>query len=143
MAVARRLESAVRGTDMVLRWGGEEFLIYAPETDRGQIASLVSRVLHAIGATPVQAGSGDIPVTVTAGVVSLPIGTDDCTNWEVAVRLADWALYQGKKKNRNQARIVERMHAPAEEALAVLEGRASGDPEAMLALETVAGPGRP
>lgn len=67
--VARRLQAAVRDTDMVLRWGGEEFMIYAPETGRDQVAAVVSRVLHAIGATPVQTGSGAVPVTITAGVV--------------------------------------------------------------------------
>jgi diguanylate cyclase (GGDEF)-like protein len=140
--VARRLQSAVRDTDMVLRWGGEEFLIYAPETSHGQVGTLVSRVLHAIGGTPVETGSGAIPVTITAGVAALPIGTDDNTNWELAVRLADWALYQGKKNHRNQAQIIGRVHAPAEQALAVLEGRASGDARALLELQTVAGPGQ-
>ncbi len=141
--VARRLQATVRDTDMVLRWGGEEFLIYAPETDRGQAGGLASRVLHAIGGTPVQTGSGAIHVTITAGVVALPIGADDCTDWETAVRLADWALYQGKKNQRNQAQVIERIHVPAAEALAVLEGRAGGDAHALLDLHTVAGPARP
>lgn len=144
--VARRLTTAVRDTDMVLRWGGEEFLIYAPGTDPAYIDVLAKRVLDAIGAGPVDADSCTVPVTVTAGVVSLPFadaGSDDGADWQRAVRLADWALYQGKAQGRNQARIITRLRAPADTVMTSLDGAAGGAvPDGMVEMACVHGPGK-
>jgi diguanylate cyclase (GGDEF)-like protein len=139
--VARRLTAAVRDTDMVVRWGGEEFMVYAPGTDPGSIAGMAGRILGAVGAAPVDAGNCTIPVTVTAGIFSLAPGAVDEADWHSAVRLADWALYQGKTGGRNQARLVTRLYAPAETVLATLES-GSGDAsfDALLELECVHGP---
>jgi len=144
--VARRLAATVRNTDMVLRWGGEEFLVYAPGTDPAHIGILARRVLDAVGAGPVDAGSCTVPVTVTAGVVSLPFaGTapDDGADWQRAVRLADWALYQGKAQGRNQARIITRLCAPAGAVMAALDGAAGGPaPDGLVDMACVHGPGK-
>ena len=125
--VACRLNAVMRDTDMVLRWGGEEFLIYAPHADPGHIAEMIGRVLTAIGATPVDAGSCMVPVTMTAGVISLPFaGSAECNaDWQSGIRLADWALYYGKTHGRNQARIVTGLLAPLETVLASLDNAAS------------------
>ena len=125
--VAHRLHATVRDSDMVLRWGGEEFLIYAPDTDRAQMTTLASRVLQAVGSTPVPTESGPIPVTISAGVVGLPLGSDACNDWEVALRLADWALYQCKANGRNQAQVITAIDGNSESVLAILEGRTAGE----------------
>jgi len=138
--VARRLTTAVRDTDMVVRWGGEEFMVYAPGTDPEYIAVLVRRILDAIGSAPVDADTCTVPVTVTAGVVSLPPAAGGEVDWQSATRLADWALYQGKTGGRNQARLITRLHAPAETVLAALDGAAA--PGGLLELECVQGPRR-
>jgi diguanylate cyclase (GGDEF)-like protein len=137
---ARRMTSAVRDTDMVLRWGGEEFMIYAPGTDTEHVATLVKRVLDAVGSSPVDAHACKVPVTVTAGVVSLPIDgvADVRTDWQCAVRLADWALYQGKAQGRNQARIVTRLAGSAGDVTAALDG--GGLAEGSIELARVDGP---
>ncbi len=128
--VARRLCAAVRESDMVMRWGGEEFLIYAPDADPAHVAAIVARVLDGTAATPVAAGAGKIPVTLTAGVVTLPLPgrANDGADWEAGIRLADWALYQGKDKGRNQARIVTGLLAPLDSVLAALDGADAGAP---------------
>ncbi|WP_322402363.1 diguanylate cyclase [Massilia luteola] len=139
--VARRLAAAVRDTDMVVRWGGEEFMIYAPATDTGSVAGMAVRILETVGTAPVDAGSCRIPVTLTAGVVALPPVTGDAFDWQCAVRLADWALYQGKAQGRNQARIVTRLCAAAATVMAALERDGDGAVVgALLALDCVHGP---
>ncbi|NHZ92731.1 diguanylate cyclase [Massilia sp. CCM 8733] len=128
--VARRLCAAVRESDMVMRWGGEEFLIYAPGADPAHVADIVARVLDGTGATPLEAGAGKVPVTLTAGVVTLPLpgAGPDGGDWERAIRLADWALYHGKENGRNQARIVTGLLAPLESVLAAAGGAQAGAP---------------
>ena len=141
--VAKRLGAAVRDSDMVLRWGGEEFLVYAPGTDPAHVAVLARRILDAIGTGPVDARTCMVPVTVTAGVVPLPPGGDGA-DWQDAIRLADWALYQGKAQGRNQARIVERLGAPASAVLAAIDGAAGeASPGAMMDVACVPGPRQP
>jgi len=138
--VAKRLGAAVRDSDMVLRWGGEEFMIYAPGTDPDHVAALVRRVLESIGASPVDADTCKVPVTLSAGVVWLPMAGAGDIDWQQAVRLADWALYQGKAGGRNQARIVTRLSAPAGEVLARLEGDKDAAPAGLVELARVDGP---
>jgi diguanylate cyclase (GGDEF)-like protein len=139
--VARRLAVAVRDTDMVVRWGGEEFLIHAPGMDPDSVAAMAGRVLESVGATPVDAGNCRIPVTLTAGIVALAPLADDQFDWQAAVRLADWALYQGKAQGRNQARIVTRLCASAATVMAALESDDDGPGVGtLLALDCVHGP---
>jgi len=141
--VARRLAAAVRDTDMVVRWGGEEFLVYAPAMDPGSIAGMAGRILETVGTAPVDAGGCRIPVTLTAGVVAVPFVAGDAFDWRCAMRLADWALYQGKAQGRNQARIVTRLCASAATVMAALERDGDGDGAAvgaLLALDCLHGP---
>lgn len=121
--VANRLRSAVRDSDMTLRWGGEEFLIYAPKTKPALLAPLVERVLKAIGTTPVLVGNNAIPVTVSAGYISLPFSgvPESACNWEKAMQLADMALYMGKVNGRNRAYGLLSLLVPYEQALPELE----------------------
>lgn len=137
--VAGRLAAAVRESDMVVRWGGEEFMIHAPGMDPDCVAGMAGRILETIGAQPVDAGSCAIPVTLSAGIVALPPAADAAFDWQCAVRLADWALYQGKTQGRNQACIVTGLHAPAASVMAALESDAA-DAQALLALDCVHGP---
>ena len=140
--VARRLTAAVRDTDLVLRRGGEEFLIFAPGTGPVHIEDLIGRVLAGIGGTPVDAGSCLVPVTMTAGVITLPLPslTGAGFDWERGIQLADWALYQGKVKGRNQARIITRVDAPVETVLASLSAAPGSDGQGLVEITCVRGP---
>ncbi len=121
--VAKRLRHAVRDTDMSLRWGGEEFLVFAPKTRPEQLTPMVERVLRLIGATPVIVGQNTIPVTVSAGYISLPFSDvpEEMCNWEKAMQLADMALYLGKVNGRNRAYGLLKLLVPYEQALPELE----------------------
>ena len=141
--VARRLTLAVRDTDMVLRWGGEEFLVYAPGASPAHVKEVVKRVLDAVGSTPVDAQTCSVPVTLSAGVVALPAcaGPDTAPDGQRGLRLADWALYRGKANGRNQAWIVSGLKAPLAAVLEAIDGGGDGAAvEALVEMRCVRGP---
>ena len=119
--VGRRLRSAMRESDMVLRWGGEEFLVYSQGISQEQRPLLVQRILDAIAATPVVLEDGSaLAISATAGAVSLPFAQEagderepaPQPDWEQAIALADRALYKGKEAGRNRGYIVARLRRP-------------------------------
>ncbi len=142
--IAARLSRLVRDTDMALRWGGEEFLIYAPETDGDLLRMMVERLLRSVCSTPVQLGELSIPVTLTAGFIALPfsgLSEEDC-GWEKAILLCDLALYLGKEHGRNRAVGLVRMEAPGAAALAAVENDLlAAAQQGIVELVEVAGPG--
>ena len=141
--VARRLRSSVRDSDMVLRWGGEEFLIYSPRSNPAQLKSLVERILRSIGEESVKVDGENVPVTLTAGFISLPFSglPETVCNWEKALQIADMALYLGKVNGRNRAYGVSKLLIAYEEALPVLDHDLSAAIKAgMVELVEVHGP---
>lgn len=108
---------------MVLRWGGEEFLIYSPKSNPAQLKKLVERVLSSIGENPIQVGENAIPLTVTAGFISLPFSgiPEEVCSWEKAMQMADMALYLGKAHGRNRAYGLARLLVPHEQAMPILD----------------------
>ena len=113
--VGRRLRDATRETDMVLRWGGEEFLVYSQGVAPAQRMPLVRRMLDAIAVTPVLLADGTaLRISATAGAVSLPLtGENDArVEWEQAIALADRALYKGKEAGRNRGFLVTGLQRP-------------------------------
>lgn len=141
--VAQRLKNAVRESDMVLRWGGEEFLVYSPGSNLQQLTALAERLLRAIGAQPMLVAGQTIAVTVTAGFIALPYAgiSEAICNWEKTLQIADMALYLGKVNGRNRAYGVGPLLVPAQEALPVLDHDLSAALKAgMLELIEVIGP---
>lgn len=96
---AGRLLQHLRESDSLARWGGEEFLVLAPETDLQQAHHLAQRLLEAIRETPM---SG-VHVTLSLGVACYREGDS------VAVILsrADEAMYRAKAAGRNQVVLEE------------------------------------
>jgi diguanylate cyclase (GGDEF)-like protein len=103
--LARRLKEAVRSEDLVVRWGGEEFLIFAPHLGAAQTEGLAERVLRGIADAPVVVGDGAaLRVTVSIGYARFPLPPHELrVAWEQAVNLADMALYTAKAQGRNRA----------------------------------------
>ncbi len=121
--IAKRLRSTVRDTDMVMRWGGEEFLVFSPKANAAHLKSLAQRVLNVIGKEPIAVGDKMMTITVTGGFLSLPfsgLSETDC-NREKAIQIADMALYLGKVNGRNRAYGLNRLLAPFEQVMPVLE----------------------
>ncbi len=141
--VATRLRNVVRDDDMLMRWGGEEFLIFSPKSNPEQITSLVDRVLRTIGETAFVHGDLSIPVTVTAGFISVPFSDvpEDVCDWERALQIADMALYLGKTHGRNRAYGLSKLLVPHEDAIPTLtHDLAAGIKQNMVEVIEVLGP---
>jgi two-component system, cell cycle response regulator len=95
--IAEILSKAVRGSDMVFRYGGEEFLVLLPETNLEGAAALAEKIRVAADAQLF--GDGHIfPMTLSAGVASL---SDHESGHDMIAR-ADMALYNAKAGGRNR-----------------------------------------
>lgn len=105
--VARRINSAARLSDAVIRWGGEEFLLLSRYTDRKEAHILASRVLEAVGSKPykVDGGNSDLQICCSIGWAAFPWKGAEPTlvSHDQVLVLADFALYQAKGMGRNQA----------------------------------------
>lgn len=121
--IGQRLKQLTRQGDMVLRWGGEEFLIVLRNLNQTALTNFTNRALQVIGSTPVPYQNSSIPVTASAGFLTLPFaGVDESQlNWEKALKLADMALYMGKVHGRNRGYGLVALHRPYEELKTQLE----------------------
>ncbi len=97
--VGRRLGKAVRETDFIGRYGGEEFVVILPETHTSDAALIAEKMRELIAERPVFFEGRPINVTVSIGVAELNSGM---TNYEEVFQCADRALYISKENGRNQ-----------------------------------------
>ena len=100
--VARVLSGAVRASDDVGRWGGEEFLVLLPDADSAEAEVAAERLREQIAATVFHADAHTIAVTVSIGVAVLEGPRLETTGLDVLIRVADAALYHGKAQGRNR-----------------------------------------
>ncbi len=105
--MARRLSSSIRDSDVLVRWGGEEFLIVSRYTDRGDAEWLAQRVLSAVADKPIiLATSGETMYrTCSLGWAAFPWFADDprAITYEEVLTLADRGLRQAKQLGKNRA----------------------------------------
>jgi diguanylate cyclase (GGDEF)-like protein len=99
-AVGSVLESTLRESDVIGRWGGEEFLILLPDNDREAAYLAAERVREAIAAVTVV--GVERAITASLGVATLP---DDGADIATLTRNADRALYTAKARGRNRVEM--------------------------------------
>jgi len=122
--VAKRLSSALREDDLVVRWGGEEFLIVVKAREPAYAQALAQRLLDLIAQPAIAHGQQMISVTASIGFASFPIEPHGLNlNWERAIDLVDTVMYMAKAHGRNKAYGIERIEAADEEQLALLTNR--------------------
>jgi len=96
--IGELIRENIREIDIVGRYGGEEFCVILPDTDRDGANFAAERIRSAIEKTPVKAYDITLHVTISIGVSVFP---GDGKNLEEVIDKADWALYRAKKKGRN------------------------------------------
>ena len=97
--VAKRILSAVRGIDKVVRFGGDEFCVILPQTDQEQAIAVANRISRAIATSPLHIDAS-IEVTITAsfGIATYPL---HAMTKDALIRQADAAMYRVKSTTKN------------------------------------------
>ena len=105
--MARRLSSSIRHSDVLVRWGGEEFLIVSRYTDRAEAELLAQRVLSSVADIPFNVGpSGEsMRRTCSMGWAAFPWFLDDprSVSYEEVLTIADRGLHRAKQAGKNCA----------------------------------------
>ena len=99
------IKRCARETDVVARFGGDEFAIILPDTGSEGASQVGERVRERLCAHPFLAGHGlNLHMTASVGVATLP---DVAASAEELVRAADMAMYQVKDSGKNGVRIAQ------------------------------------
>lgn len=98
---ARLISSFVRKSDVVGRFGGEEFIVFLPEVSNGSTSLVAEGIRKKIEETPFEG----ISVTVSIGFAEATLGHQARQDYNQLIQKADQALYKAKKTGRN--RVVE------------------------------------
>jgi len=100
--LAQCSQRSVREVDLIGRYGGEEFVIFLPETDSATAMLVAERLRASIAAVPIKVSDQELHITVSIGVS----GKDENTlELETLIARADQAMYVAKYKGRNQVAI--------------------------------------
>jgi diguanylate cyclase (GGDEF)-like protein len=99
--LSARLRGIIRETDLLFRWGGEEFVVLMPHTGPGEAAALGERIRSAVAERPFAASETrpEVAVTVSVGVAGTGEGPSDP---DALLARADAACYRAKESGRNQ-----------------------------------------
>lgn len=98
-AVAGTCRRVIREGDVLIRYGGEEFLVLLPGAGHDDIAEIGERIRRAVEATVVEDGASRVGVTVSLGGTTY---RDSADSPERLVALADQALYEAKEGGRDR-----------------------------------------
>lgn len=120
--VATRLSASLREQDVLIRWGGEEFLAYLPGLSAEEAGHVCKRLLAAVSRTPIAVDAQELTVTVSLGFCPKPADADASgPDWEQLVHLADLCLYLAKTAGRNQAFGISDANALTPDAIAAAD----------------------
>ena len=98
-AVAQRLQAALRKSDTVARWGGDEMILLLPEIHHAQDALLACQRLKSTVTNELATDPMTSLLTLSMGIAVYP---DDAQLPEILLQLADRALYRAKSSSRNE-----------------------------------------
>ena len=103
VVVAERLRGAIRSHDMLVRYGGEEFLVLLPATDLAIANEVAERMRAKMQENPIHAGDARVDIRISVGVAT---HADD-ENPDELIRRADAALYTAKRRVRNRVELAQ------------------------------------
>jgi len=108
--LANILRHSVRQGDVLARWGGEEFIVFLPETGQEAALALAERLRSEFGETPVQHAAGATLVTASFGIAEK---ADHHLTLDALIAAADECLYQSKQNGRNRVTCAAARQFPA------------------------------
>jgi len=101
VAIARRLEGVLRERDLVVRWGGEEFLVMVGAMPPDEAVVLAQRLMKAFADSPVVVEGQSIALSASIGFAVFPLaGRSPAVGFDAAFALVDAAMYHSKSQGR-------------------------------------------
>ncbi|MBE0614537.1 MAG: GGDEF domain-containing protein [Burkholderiales bacterium] len=97
--VATCIETELRHTDVLARYGGDEFVVLLPEAPASRALEVAQRILTAVATTPLEFEGKRIDTSVSIGLASYP---DDGRSIDAIQGRADRAMYAAKVQGRNR-----------------------------------------
>jgi diguanylate cyclase (GGDEF)-like protein len=102
--VAARLRAAIRSDDLLVRYGGEEFLVVLPRADADRAAEIAERMRSRVAGERFEVGPTTLDIAASVGVAELrATGTGETA--QELIRRADGALYTAKAGGRNRVEV--------------------------------------
>ncbi|HEX9080540.1 MAG TPA: diguanylate cyclase, partial [Desulfuromonadaceae bacterium] len=104
VTLARLLQQRLRKTDIVGRFGGEEFIVVLPDTDLDAAREVLDTIRQSFGLVRHAYARGEFSVTFSCGIAAYPRYAEVSTLCDAA----DKALYRAKEKGRNRVEVAEK-----------------------------------
>jgi diguanylate cyclase (GGDEF)-like protein len=102
-SVARSLIETIRKIDFVARYGGDEFVIVMPETEKSMANILAERLQKKFSQDYFKDNEFQIKISVSIGIASFP---NDAKNADELMHIADLALYRAKEEKRRKSEFL-------------------------------------
>ena len=102
--IIRRCLPEVRKMDIFGRYGGDEFILFLPETTLDEARLVAERLKQCVFNTPIQLGKTTITLSISVGISAYLHEGDTLTS---LINQADYAMYTAKKSGRNRIFVVE------------------------------------
>ena len=99
---ARRMQSALRESDVIGRYGGEEFSLILPETDVNAGVQIAERLIAKVTDNPIETEAGALTVRISVGVAGM---SEETPTLHALINHADQAMYNAKAAGHNCIRI--------------------------------------
>jgi diguanylate cyclase (GGDEF)-like protein len=97
--LARVFRTESRVTDVVVRYGGEEFFIILPNTSEDEAIALANRIRHTVEETKISINIPEkVSITLSGGIASFPLNASSAKG---LLNAADQAMYSAKAAGKN------------------------------------------
>ena len=97
--IARGIKAQLRSTDVLARYGGDEFVVLLPDTGTVGTRDVAERIRESIARTPLELRDTNVSITVSIGLAGYP---NDGRGTDSIMQRADEAMYRAKAEGRNR-----------------------------------------